>query len=88
MPRPFACAPPGEKCRAAYRPAAAIARASLALLRLAALRWMVPRFAALSMAEIKARACVRSISFEERVRFFKLRNCVRMLRLRRERFAV
>src|SRR3954447_1012432 len=49
---------------------------------------MVPRLAALSIAEISTLSCAASPLEVDLLRFFKLRNWVSTLRLRRERVAV
>ncbi len=60
-----------------------------ALRRLAAFRWMIPRFAALSTAEIRLRTVFSSFSpGAPAILFCILRRRVRTLRLRRERFVV
>ena len=68
--------------------AAASALLSRALRRLAAFRWMIPRFAALSIAAMAARICSAPGFSEERTCFWIVRSRVTELRLRSDRFKV
>ena len=64
-----------------FSPAPASARFKRALRRLAALRWMMPRLAALSRAEMNMRICAASLVVEARARFCNVRSRVRTPRL-------
>lgn len=68
--------------------AAASALLSRALRRFAAFSWMIPRLAALSIAETRARICSGLDVCAERTVFCIVRRPVRTLRLRSDRFAV
>jgi hypothetical protein len=68
--------------------AATSALLSRALRRFAAFSWMIPRLAALSIAETRARICSGLAVCEEPAVFCIVRRRVRTLRLRSDRFTV
>jgi len=74
------------RSRLAYFAANALLRRALRWL--AALRWMTPLLAALSIAEIAARICSAVRSGAERICFCSLRRCVLTLRLWAARLSV
>jgi hypothetical protein len=86
MQRPFGGA--NETAPSYFLSTATSARVNRALRRFAALRWMTPRLAALSIAEMRDRIWLLSDFSEERVRFCRVRRLVRTRRLRRDRLAV